>query len=233
MTNLPDDPIDAGEARFARRVRDYANPAAVPVDHGAIAAAAVGAGGGRQSPRPARFGWLLAGAALAGVAAVAVLANGLRGPDAGATTSPPPPSTAGMATCEVAGLRGRILGWEGAAGSRFGSVTLATTSPSACRLMDYQLALVDGGGRGMGLIVGTDVLPGIVLEPGRPVRTVIQVSNYCLAATPREPVSLRLDGAEEDLVFLPAEDGSSGVPPCNGPGQPASISQQPWQVDGS
>jgi hypothetical protein len=234
MTNLPDDPIDAREARFARRVREFTEPAVVPVDHASVAATAARTGGPRPQRGGSRVGWLFAGAAA--VAAVALLVNGFRGPDVGA--SPSLPSTAAatvapsaaVAACQVSELQGRIISWEGAAGSRIASVTLRSTAAATCRVMDYQLALVDGGGRGMGLIVGSDVLPGFTIEPGQVASTLVQVSNYCLAATPREPVSLRMDGTEEDLVFTPAEDGSSGVPPCNGAGVPASISQQPWQV---
>lgn len=176
--------------------------------------------------------------ALAGLAAAVLLAAGCNQPPVRGTPSPPPSASpsavasAGLAQCRVDELQGQIVGWEGAAGSSIATVTLRSSAPSACRVMDYQLALVDGAGRGLELIVGTEVLPGFTLEPGQTATAAVQASNYCLAATPREPVSLRLDGAEEDLVFLPAADGSSGVPPCNGPGTPGSISQQPWEVAG-
>jgi hypothetical protein len=232
MTNLPDDPIDAAEARFARRVRDYTDPAVVPVDHATIAAKAVGPGSGRPSnARP--FGWLLAGAAaVAGVAAVVILAATLRGPNVGAspTAVPQPSAATGVVRCDASSdLRGQIVRWEGAAGSRIAEVTLTNAAARTCSIDAYQLALVDGAGRGQDLIVGTEISPGFTLEPGRQVTTLIQVSNYCLAYDPEEPVSIRMDGTSEDIVFEPAQDGSSGVPPCSGAGAPSTITQQPWR----
>lgn len=187
-------------------------------------------GGPRRSAGSARFGWL-AGATLAGLAAAALLVAGCGQPEVSGTASPAP--SAGVAVCQVNELQGQIVDWEGAAGSSIATVTLRSVAAAACRVADYQLVLADGAGRGQPLIAGQDVQPGFTLDPGQQVTTLVQVSNYCLAATPREPVSIRLDGTEEDLVFLPAEDGSSGVPPCNGAGSPSSISQQPWSAAGS
>lgn len=204
----------------------------------------VPAGGPSPTGRGARVGLRPRGvaAALAGLVAAALIVAGCDQPPAQGTPSalpsalssapPSAPPSAGAAACRIDELQGQVVGWEGAAGSSMATVTLRSTAAAACRVMDYQLALVDGAGRGLALIVGTDILPGFTIEPGQTATTVVQASNYCLAATPREPVSLRLDGAPDDVVFEPASDGSSGVPPCNGPGLPGSISQQPWQVDG-
>jgi hypothetical protein len=173
-------------------------------------------------------------ARLAGLAAAASLLASCGQPVVQGTPSaaPSPAVSAGLADCLVNELEGQILGWEGAAGSSIATVTLGSAAATACRVMDYRLALVDGAGRGLELIAGTEVLPGFDIEPGQTLTTAVQASNYCQAATPREPVSLRLDGAVDAVVFLPAADGSSGVPPCNGPGSPGSITQQPWQVAG-
>lgn len=77
MTNLPNDPIDAGEARLTGRVRSYTDPAIVPIDALAIAhdvAARRRRGFFSRMLAPAsgvaRLGWIAVGA-LVVVAAVA------------------------------------------------------------------------------------------------------------------------------------------------------------------
>src|SRR5262245_44125635 len=188
MTNLPDDPIDAAEARFARRVRDYTDPAVVPVDHVAVASAAAGAGGPRRSG--VRFGWLLAGAGFAaGLAAVAILMNIGRGPNVGASPSMP---VAAVGACDVPALGATVGSWEGAAGHRIGTVTVTNTGASACDLFGtVKPSLIDRNGHP--LIVGKPAGSGVIeLGAGESVQALVQTGNYC-GPTAEEPAAVLLD----------------------------------------
>lgn len=256
MTNLPDDLLDPTEARLARRVRAFSDQATVPFDAVAIAAAAAAGGARRQGAGSVSGGSL--GRRLGGFtgrlvvvgAAVALLAAGGAFFGFGGAKAPPASSAAvstgsastrpgDVATCASTDLEGGIVGWEGAAGSRIATVNLRNAGERPCRLADYELALVDAAGRGTALIIGPVLHPDVVLPAGDGVHTSIEVSNYCGAAAPQEPVSIRLDAAADgaaDVVLRPAPDpllgqeSISGVPPCNGPaGSAGVISQQPWQ----
>ncbi|HET9850965.1 MAG TPA: hypothetical protein VFP56_00500 [Candidatus Limnocylindrales bacterium] len=250
MTNLPDDLVSPLEGALARRIRSYSEQAVVPID--AMAIASTVAAGAR--PSPGRFGRAGVAGRLVLVGATAALitvggiyfgAGGTIRPStiesatpassARSSSAPSPAAPDGIATCESTDLSGRIFSWDGAAGSRIATVSLANEEPGACRLANYELALVDGGGRGTALIIGPAIHPELVIEGGATVHTVIEASNFCPSRpyTPNEPVSIRLDAVAEgagDVVLAPADGSMSGVPPCNGPaGSAGSISQQPWQ----
>ena len=229
MTNLPDDPIDAGEARFARRVRDYTEPAVVPVDHARVAMAASVTGGRRRSGS-GRFGWLVAGAAaLAGIAAVAFLVTSWKGPTIGAA-SPSVPPVAAIEGCSANVLQASIGSWEGAAGHRIGTLTLTNTGGVACILSGAPWpSLIDRNGHE--LIVGKiATMQSVQVAAGGTVQTLVQTGNYC-GPTAQEPAAVALDfGALGRVVAKPAAgDDSSGVPPCMGDAGPTDdITLQPW-----
>ena len=205
MTNLPDDPIE------------------VSVDHATVAPTA----GGGPPPAGGRLPWLFAGAAaLAGVAAVAILANTWRGPNVGA--SPTAPGTA-IAACTTEMLDASVGQWEGAAGHRIGTLTLANKSASACALpAGLQLSLVDRNGHD--LIAGkASSLQAIEIAAQTGVQTMVQTGNYC-GPTAQEPAAIVLTFANLRLIVRPATgDTSSGVPPCMGENGPTDdITIQPW-----
>jgi hypothetical protein len=235
MTNLPDDMIDPAEGRLARRVGTYTDQAVFPIDPVAIAASAAIAAR-RQTLAGRLFGGSGAAARLVLVGAVALIgAVALGTVLGGGAHSVPPAQTAAtngaQGVCASTDLSGRIVGWDGAAGNRIATVELTNTTATDCRLTQYQLSLVDGGGRGQGLILSQELQPGVFVASGATVHTLVDVSNYCLAFVPVEPVSIRLDDPLEhgDVVLTPAAGGISGVPPCSGaPGSAGSISQQAW-----
>lgn len=243
MTNLPDDLLDPTEARLIRRVRGYTDQAIVPVDAMAVASGAV-----RSRPRRARgfaglwgsrrLGWVVAGAALATVvAAGAIGAGGLNGLRLGtATVGTPSPTLIAepsvtpdaAATCAVADLHGRIVAWDGAAGSRLATVELTSSAAAFCRLpSDPRLTLIDAMGRV--LIQGPYHRQRLFISPRETLHSLVEVSNACVAFEPSEPATIVWDGAMGEIVFAPAAGGLSGIPPCNGAGSAGSISQQPWQ----
>jgi hypothetical protein len=240
MTNSPDDLLSPLDGALARRVRSYSEKAVVPIDAMAIAST-VAAGARPSAGRFALAGFagrlVLVGAtaALITVGGIYLGAGGTGRPPAIESATPESAAPDSVATCDSTELSGRIISWDGAAGSRIATVSLANDGPKACRLADYELALVDGGGRGTALIIGPAIHPDLVIAGGAAVHTLIEASNFCPARpyTPTEPVSLRLDAVADsagDIVLAPAEDSMSGVPPCNGlAGSSGSISQQPWQ----
>jgi hypothetical protein len=230
MTTQPDDLIDAREARFARRVRDYTDPAVVPVDHARIAADAAAGGGPRRSGS-GRLGWLFAAAAaVAGIAAVAFLLNGPKGPEIG-TATPSAPSTAmAIEGCTASALHATVGGWEGAAGHRIGTLTITNSGGAACILSGAPVpSLIDRNGHE--LIVGKIAdMQAVQLAAGASTKTLVQTGNYC-GPTAQEPAAVALDfGALGRVVATPvAGDDSSGVPPCLGEAGPKDdITLQAW-----
>ena len=227
MTNLADDPIDAGEARFARRVHDYSESAVVPVDHAAVASAAAGSGGPRRAR--GRLAWLLAGAGVvAGVAAVAILANTWQGPNVGAAASAP---VAAIVACTTEMLEASVGQWEGAAGSRIGSLTVKNASGAACGLpSSITPLLIDRNGHD--LIVGKPAsMEPVTIPAGGSLHTLIRAGNYC-GPTAQEPAAVVLTFTGQRLLVKPAAgDTSSGVPPCMGENGPTDdLTMQPWGV---
>jgi len=168
-----------------------------------------------------------------------------------ARTAEPSPSSLPkeptIATCPATGLTGRILDWQGAAGSRIADVTMTNTSGHACliiiELSKLQpisipgLALVDSSGT---VLIGPGSRPSpspvtstdsIRVEPGASLRTQVRVANYC-GPDPKPPIDIRLTlpGAGGDVMAKPAPGVSSAnaIPPCNGPNGP-EIDMNGWQ----
>ncbi len=214
--------------------------AAIPATHPAP---------GRRSrfgPRRSALGWAAGLALVALVVGVGVwrfapVVGPGSGPTTSAAASPEPsspvasPSGAGSA-CTAADLTGRILDWQGAAGSRIAAVEIANTSARSCTVAGTPgLELVDAGGRRL-MVAAAD--PGtkpsdraFPLDPGGRLRTEVQVSNYC-GPTPALPLGIAFtlpsDGGR--FVAQPAAGVSSelGVPPCNGP-TGAAIEMNGWR----
>jgi hypothetical protein len=153
-------------------------------------------------------------------------------PAAGAISSPSPtPSHAAAVTaCRAADLVGRILGWQGAAGSRIADVEITNKAASPCFVRGTPgLQLVDARGRilldsatagpsGQPDVTSTD--PTFELMPGAGLRTEVQASNYCGAApSPPIDIAFTLPSGSGRFVAKPGPGVSSAeaVPPCNGP----------------
>jgi hypothetical protein len=118
--------------------------------------------------------------------------------------------------------------WGGAAGSRGADVTVTATR-SACRLPAHPaVAVADATGKEL---IHSD-LPlagdGPVLDPGSTKSFSLEVSNWCdtTARLPLQVVGLVADGP---IAVAGLDMTDDGLPPCNGPGQPARISATDWQ----
>ena len=147
--------------------------------------------------------------------------------------SPAPSATASSPAdaCRAEDVDAEITQWEGAAGSRIANIELTNVGQRSCTLPSQaRLQLVDGAG--MVLIDGAEPTHAtfLMVAPGAVLTTLVEASNYCgRAPTPRVTVNFLLGN---ELLFLAtpltASDGT--LPPCNGPGSPASIQMQPWSA---
>ena len=159
------------------------------------------------------------------------------------TSSRPPASVApaGPTACKGAALSGRILDWQGAAGSRIADVVVTNTGSSPCYVRGTAgLELIDANGRILiGSKSGESAPPSVApsdptfdLAAGGTVKTMVQVSNYC-GAPGTLPIRVRftLPASGGSFTANPAAGVSSAeaIPPCNGPGSPAHIAMNGWR----
>jgi hypothetical protein len=185
---------------------------------------------------------LLAAGAFAGVRA---LGAGPAQLPAGRTNHPPVrPTTSAPATlgCTSAQLRATVSPFSGGAGSRGGSVVVTNLSNEACALegtpvitlLDRNLDPITSGitfsSSPAGWVVDGSPEPAgwpvVTLKPGDAAAVQIIWGNWCLA-----PVAVpmwRLGVAGGGAVDVSGFDASS-VPPCNGPGQPSTIEEGPFE----
>lgn len=142
-----------------------------------------------------------------------------------------PPSD--LSACRAADLSADAQ-WQGAAGSRIGTVTVTNNGPGACLLPAYPAVQIENA---QGRIAPTenatftdasDMGGDIVLQPGQQAATDVRWSNECPQATASDMFLLR--------VTLPDSNGSltvpTSVPPCLGDTQPSHLSQQPFTLRG-
>ena len=193
----------------------------------------------RRSP-PRRRVWLVA-VVLAGLAAGACGTQGaprtssVPPPVATAASKPEPSETVlarPLAACHATDLAVRVVSWEGAAGSRIGSIELVNSGAGPCTM--FALAhpmLLDGAGST--LIEGAQppVSEVHVIAPGQTLSTLVQASNYC-GPEPVAPVTVAfvLPGGLGRVVAAPPSTADTyGLPPCTGAaGTPGNIEMQPW-----
>jgi Protein of unknown function (DUF4232) len=192
-------------------------------------------------PRGIRPGRALVAAAPLLAAAIVVVAGlawfGGRGFGVPADPHSPVPgagATGGAPSAEpedgcTADLTAAIVSWEGAAGSRIATIRLTNRGATPCRIPAMSIpALVDGGGRVLAQGIGSLADGTVTIVPGGSVRTEASVSNVC-GDPPVAPVTIALDlQVGVPLVAAPVSRDDVTVPPCNGPGRPASIEIRGW-----
>lgn len=192
-----------------------------------------------RSP-PSRCVWLVA-VVLAGLAAGACGTQGaprtspVAPPVATAVSKPEPSETVPaqpLAACQTTDLVVRVVSWEGAAGSRIGSIELVNSGAGPCTMFVLaQPMLLDGAGST--LIDGAHPVASevLVIAPGRTLRTLVQASNYC-GPEPVPPVTVAfvLPGGLGRVVAAPPSSADTyGLPPCIGAaGTPGNIEMRPW-----
>ena len=158
------------------------------------------------------------------------------------TATPQPAASAAPAsteTCRPNDLSGRILAWDGAAGSRIAEVELRNTAGADCTIAELTaLRLVAADGTVLidsSEIVGTPPIapdaPATTVAAGGSIRTDVRVANYC-GDLPKGAIGVSFSFARPSgtVVALPGADVSSAdaIPPCNGPIGP-EIEMNGWQ----
>lgn len=139
----------------------------------------------------------------------------------------------GMPTCRAADLSADAQ-WQGAVGSRIGTVTVTNTGTGACLLPAYPAVRIENA---RGQIAPTDNTTvtdandagdDIALQPGQQAAADVRWSNECPQATASDLFRLR--------ITLPDSNGAltvpTSVPPCLGDTQPSHLSQQPFTLRG-
>lgn len=130
-------------------------------------------------------------------------------------------SPSGLVSCDTPDLALEHGIADGAAGSRFTTLTLSVTGPEPCSLPAIPtVELIDVNGLRVMVGAPTGAVDTIDLQPGALAASTIQFSNWCVEPT-AEPLSLRLEVGDG---FAPVAGGPfpnpGQLPPCNGPGGP-------------
>lgn len=154
----------------------------------------------------------------------------------GPTTSsaPPPPAESPAATgapgavrpCTPVDLELASAGWGGAAGSRGADVTVLNGAAEACTVDGPRVAVLDAGGA---VVLESEGQAGeAILKPGASTAFSFTFSNWCEPGSAL-PLQVALAVGSElvviDALAMPTVDD---LPPCNGEGQPATLSTSPW-----
>jgi hypothetical protein len=152
-------------------------------------------------------------------------------PASTAPSSGAPSASATAAACTGTDIRASGGAWGGAAGSRGSDIVVANEGSAPCLLpASPTIAVVDAGGT---VLVSSPATagPGPAVAPGGTVGFSLVIGNWCAQGT-QLPLSFRLALAADaveigDLVVSSADE----LPPCNGPGQPPSLSATDWQTN--
>lgn len=147
-------------------------------------------------------------------------------PSAATPTSGASPAIGQCTTADIDATAGPL---GGAAGSRGADVVVTTSGSVSCRLpASPAVAVVDPAGN----VLLHSQLPltadGPLISPTGSLRFSFQLSNWCdRSVTTPLHFLLTLAGGSLDIsgLTMAADD----LPPCNGPGQPASISTTDWE----
>jgi len=155
-------------------------------------------------------------------------------PSASPSSSVAPSSSAPSASPTQAACAGSDLSatggpWGGAAGSRGSDIVVQNHGAGACLLpAGPTIALVDDAGTVL-LTTPARAGSGPSLDPNGTVGFSLVFGNWCTQGS-RLPLHFRLALASDvvdiqNLVVSTTDE----LPPCNGPGQPASLSTTDWQ----
>lgn len=155
-------------------------------------------------------------------------------PLASATASPEPsgaaPSASALAACTSAEIQATGGPWGGAAGSRGSDVVVQNVGSAPCLLpAAATIALVDPGGTAVLSNTPAQAGSGPEVAPGAAVGFSLLIGNWCdgSVALPLR-VQLALAGDAVDVGGLSVAT-TDDLPPCNGPGEPATLSTTDWQ----
>jgi hypothetical protein len=146
-----------------------------------------------------------------------------------APSSAAPSASAAEAACASADIATTSDPWGGAAGSRGSEITIENRGAAACLLPAApSIALLDAGGA---VLLSTPARAGSgpSLAPNGKASFALVFGNWC-SQSATLPLHVRLALASDVVDIGSLAIGSTDeLPPCNGPGQPASLSTTDWQ----
>ena len=155
------------------------------------------------------------------------------------TTTSPSPTPSAVATAAASAAGGGACApddlaltggaWGAAAGSRGTEVSVENRGSAACTLpAGPSVALLDAAGTALIESQPSADEPGPTLEPGGVTTFTILVSNWCEEGTAL-PLHVVLRSGSAGIPIPGLDMTADDLPPCNGPGQPATLSANPWQ----
>lgn len=131
-------------------------------------------------------------------------------------------------TCAVADLHAAISSWEGAAGSRIGTVEMTYSGSEPCAIPSTSnVRLIDTTGEILILGSGEDSSTIQTVIVGDRLTTLVRASNGC-GPEPVAAVTVAFVTDTGRVVATPFSPTDMTVPPCNGPGEASIIEMQPW-----
>jgi hypothetical protein len=157
-------------------------------------------------------------------------------PTASATASPSAaassaaPSASAVAECTAGGIQATGGPWGGAAGSRGSDVILENVGAVACLLpAAATVALVDAAGTAVLTSAPAQAGTGPEVAPAGRAGFSLVLGNWCdqVVNLPfHVELALATDAIEIGDLSVTTTDE---LPPCNGPGQPATLTTTEWQ----
>ncbi len=143
------------------------------------------------------------------------------------TPTDPPSGTPPLATLDD--LRLAFGPWQGAAGSREGAIVATNQSSRAVALGGSpRVTLVDTEGNTLRSTSEEGSPPvAIVLAPGERAYAPLRFSNWCGDTGNPASVTAELPGNTGN-IDVGYDDNGISYPPCNGAGQPATMSIKGW-----
>ncbi|HEY6058482.1 MAG TPA: DUF4232 domain-containing protein, partial [Candidatus Limnocylindrales bacterium] len=146
-----------------------------------------------------------------------------------ATSTPTAPPSSSETVCATTDIRATGGPWGGAAGSRGTDVVVVNVGTSSCRLPPTPaVAFVDAAGAVLLASSGGQGGAGPMLQPNGTAGFSAVVSNWCNQSL-NLPLRLRLALANGPIDIAGVSvTRLDELPPCNGPGEPASLSATDW-----
>ncbi len=121
----------------------------------------------------------------------------------------------------------------GAAGSRGADVSITAIGEATCRLPSRPMvAMLDPTGAAVLQTPITADAAGPLVSGSTTVAFTYEFSNWC-SATPSTPWSVVLATTVGAVPVTGIVYQEADLPPCNGPGQPPSITTSDWTTAGS
>lgn len=151
-------------------------------------------------------------------------------PSSQTPSSGPPSESPGEAACASTDIQATGGPWGGAAGSRGSDIVVENRGADACLLpAGPTIGLVDQTGTAVLVTTAVRVGTGPSIGPNGTIGFSLLFGNWCNPSVSLPlHFSLALASGAVDIGSL-AVSTTDELPPCNGPGQPASLSTTEWE----